>query len=59
MPLADAYVITKVYRETNLNSQIGRFLDKDFVIAILNHAECAGLNYYVGRFPRIIHAATH
>jgi hypothetical protein len=44
--LADASVMTKAYRDANINSKIGGFFSKDAVMAILNQAECVGLKYY-------------
>jgi hypothetical protein len=58
-PLSDACVITKDCRETNPHSKIEGFIGKDSVIAILNQIECDRLNYYVARFTRIDHVATH
>lgn len=44
--LADASVMTKAYRDANINSKIGGFFGKDAITAILNQAECVGLKYY-------------
>jgi len=44
--LADASVMTKAYRDANLNSIIGGFFGKDAIQAILNQTDCVGLKYY-------------
>lgn len=44
--LAAASVMTKSYRDANINSKIGGFFGKDAILAILNQPTCAGLKFY-------------
>ena len=44
--LAEASVMTKAYRDANINSKIGGFFGKDAVQEILNQIDCVGLKFY-------------
>lgn len=44
--LAAASVMTKAYRDADINSKIGGFFGKDAIQAILNQPTCVGLKFY-------------
>ncbi len=44
--LAAASVLTKAYRDANINSKIGGFFGKDAILAIINQPTCVGLKFY-------------
>jgi len=44
--LAAASVMTKAYRDSDINSKIGGFFGKDAIQAILNQPTCVGLKFY-------------
>jgi hypothetical protein len=44
--LAAASVMTKAYRDANINPLIGGFFGKDAIQAILDQADCVGLKFY-------------
>jgi hypothetical protein len=44
--LAQASIITKAYRDANINPIIGGFFGKDAIQAILNQTDCVGLKFY-------------
>ncbi len=44
--LAAASVMTKAYRDANINPKIGGFFGKDAIQAILDQSDCVGLKFY-------------
>lgn len=44
--LAKASIITKAYRDANINPIIGGFFGKDAIQAILDQMDCVGLKFY-------------
>jgi hypothetical protein len=44
--LAAASVLTKAYRDANINSKIGGFFGKDAIQAIIDQNDCVGLKFY-------------